>query len=156
MTRLQQPSNQLILNKQRLGMTLIEIFVVITIIALLISLSVPAVQASRERARSLGCSTQLRQIGLALHNYHSAHAVFPMGSSAFTAKSTGLVGGAWGYVAYLLPFLDETPRWRTIDFQSPNCCADILQRQVSGRPDPVSKPLEFTLCPSDPATQRHI
>jgi prepilin-type N-terminal cleavage/methylation domain-containing protein/prepilin-type processing-associated H-X9-DG protein len=135
---------------QARGFTLIEVLVVIAVTAILVALLVPAVQQTRERARSLGCESHLREIGLALHNYHSVHDVFPMGSSAFVSKSTGLSGGAWGYIAYLLPYLGETPRWRTIDFQSPNCCATILQLQTSGQLNPASTPLELTLCPSDP------
>lgn len=129
-----------------------EMLVTLGVIGLLISLTIPAVQAVRERARSATCTSQLKQIGLALHNYHTAHLVFPMGSSAFVPKLTSSAppAGAWGYVSYLLPYLDETPRWRTIRFQSPNCCADIIKQQASGERDPVSQPLTIAICPSDP------
>jgi prepilin-type N-terminal cleavage/methylation domain-containing protein len=134
------------------GFTIVELVVALSVIAMLISLTIPAVQAARERARAATCASNLKQISLALHNYHSNHNVFPMGSSAFVPKSTssGLPAGAWGYVSYLLPHLDETPRWRTIRFQSPNCCAEIIQQQTSGERDPVSQPLTVTVCPSDP------
>ena len=67
--------------RRRRGFTLIELLVVIAIIAVLIALLLPAVQAAREAARRAQCVNNLKQIGLALHNYHSAYDTFPMGSS---------------------------------------------------------------------------
>ena len=65
----------------RRGFTLIELLVVIAIIAVLIALLLPAVQAAREAARRAQCVNNLKQFGLAMHNYHSANDVFPMGAS---------------------------------------------------------------------------
>jgi prepilin-type N-terminal cleavage/methylation domain-containing protein len=79
-------------NEQRLkkGFTLIELLVVIAIIAILIALLLPAVQSAREAARRSTCKNNLKQIGLALHNYHETHGAFPPGSIVtLTNGSTG-------------------------------------------------------------------
>lgn len=103
---------------QRRGFTLIELLVVIAIIAILVALLLPAVQQAREAARRSACQNNMKQIGLALHNYHDAHGVFTPGwivpqialSIGGTVNSTGhrYIGHnpAWGI--YLLPFLEES------------------------------------------------
>jgi prepilin-type N-terminal cleavage/methylation domain-containing protein len=86
------------------GFTLIELLVVIAIIAVLIALLLPAVQAAREAARRAQCASNLRQIGLALQNYHTALGVFPPGRLRGTIDHNGRCFSAY---AYLLPHLDQ-------------------------------------------------
>ena len=101
------------------GFTLIELLVVIAIIAVLIALLLPAVQAAREAARRMQCVNNLKQIGLALHNYHSANDCFPMGSGSgvltyppppYQAKECWAVHGA------ILQFLEQMPLYNAINF----------------------------------------
>ena len=77
------------LGRRRGGFTLIELLVVIAIIAILIALLLPAVQAAREAARRTQCRNNLKQFGLAMHNYHDVHRMFPQGETVFQNLTTG-------------------------------------------------------------------
>ena len=101
----------------RRGFTLIELLVVIAIIAVLIALLLPAVQAAREAARRTQCVNNLKQIGLALHNYHSSNDSFPMGGT-FSQRCPGCNDpwAAWSAHATLLPFVEQTPLYNAINF----------------------------------------
>lgn len=97
----------------RRGFTLIELLVVIAIIAVLVALLLPAVQQAREAARRSSCKNNMKQLGLALHNYHDTHFSFPPGY--LDQDSYGGFGfvdinqGHWAWSASLLPFLDQAP-----------------------------------------------
>jgi len=93
----------------RLGFTLIELLVVIAIIGVLIALLLPAVQQAREAARRSQCLNNLKQIGLALHNYHDAFNVLPPGARrSRDGANTIEAWGSWGIHSMLLPYLDQT------------------------------------------------
>src|SRR4051794_26751682 len=87
----------------RRGFTLIELLVVIAIIAVLIALLLPAVQAAREAGRRVSCVSNMKQIGLALHNYNSVHNVLPPGRI-----NTYVIGNGhcWGAYAQMLPQME--------------------------------------------------
>jgi len=91
---------------QDTGFTLVELLVVIAIIGMLIALLLPAVQAAREAARRMQCSNHLKQLGLAVHNYHDTHDGLPGGGNGPYQNRTGFV--------LLLPFFEETARYGAI------------------------------------------
>ncbi|GIX04747.1 MAG: prepilin-type N-terminal cleavage/methylation domain-containing protein [Planctomycetaceae bacterium] len=126
------------------GFTLIELLVVIGIIAVLIALLLPAVQQAREAARRTQCRNNLKQIGLALHNYESSHRMLPGLYSYGTANS-----GNYSVQAQLLPYMDQATLHHLIDFSVKmqiGCCPGDLDPVIV----PVaSKVLPIFLCPSD-------
>ncbi len=105
----------------RYGFTLIELLVVMAIIAILMSLLLPAVHQVREAARRTKCKNNLKQLGLAFHNYHDAHGTFPPGyvsrnvTRADPATSETGPGFAWG--ALMLPYLDQQGLYNVINFE---------------------------------------
>lgn len=97
------------------GFTLVELLVVIAIIGILVGLLLPAVQAAREAARRMQCSNNLKQLGLALHNYHSAHNKLPY--SAHTqggASGTRQRGVSW--IVRIMPYIEQTSVYNALDF----------------------------------------
>jgi len=105
---------------RRSGFTLIELLVVIAIIAVLIALLLPAVQAAREAARRSQCTNNLKQLGLAMHNYESANGCFPPGgeSTNFTQNppATQFIDGGWGTLARILPYMEGGATYNTLNF----------------------------------------
>jgi prepilin-type N-terminal cleavage/methylation domain-containing protein/prepilin-type processing-associated H-X9-DG protein len=108
------------------GFTLIELLVVIAIIAVLIALLLPAVQAAREAARRVQCVNNMKQLGLAMHNYHSSVESFPMGATVTTPiGGTPRVGwGGWSAHAQLLSYMEQTGIYNSINFSLPNFSGD--------------------------------
>lgn len=119
---------------RRKGFTLIELLVVIAIIAILIALLLPAVQQAREAARRTQCKNNLKQLGLAMHNYLDAHSRLPLCLNS-TSKPISVH-------AYLLPYLDQSPLYSLIDFNTSwNSATNTTA---------CGKVVESFLCPSQP------
>ncbi|MGO9467625.1 MAG: DUF1559 domain-containing protein [Isosphaeraceae bacterium] len=135
------------------GFTLIELLVVIAIIAVLIALLLPAVQSAREAARRSQCINNLKQIGLAMHNYHNVQNVFPMGVSASNNtwnSSNGcsalVTWNGWSVHALLLPYLEASPVYNAINFSfDPLVCNSQNFQNTAFLTN-----IPGFLCPSDP------
>jgi prepilin-type N-terminal cleavage/methylation domain-containing protein/prepilin-type processing-associated H-X9-DG protein len=128
------------------GFTLIELLVAIAIIAVMIALLLPAVQAAREVARRVQCTNNLKQIGIALHGYHDAVGTFPMGYIAggrFVDGATDTATG-WGWAAMILPQLEQGPLFNAANFS--------LSVAAPQNATVIGTPLLAFVCPSDLTT----
>ncbi len=117
--------------RRRSGFTLVELLVVIAIIGVMVGLLLPAVQAAREAARRMQCSNRLKQIGLAMHNYHAAYNQLPTGYYSFPTRDgngpaamridpdTWDAGPGWGWAAQILPFLEQAAVAEAIRYDRP-------------------------------------
>jgi prepilin-type N-terminal cleavage/methylation domain-containing protein len=126
---------------RRRGFTLIELLAVIAIIAILIALLLPAVQQAREAARRTQCKSNLKQIGIALHNYHDAHNSFPPFFISRTGNASRIADADKGanWLVFLLPYVDQAPLYDQWDMNVP-------ANQNDGR----SQNLPIFKCPTDP------
>lgn len=113
------------------GFTLVELLVVIAIIGILVSLLLPAVQAAREASRRMQCGNNLKQMGLAMHNYHATHRQFPPGYLSYpTSNGSGPASAqidsltwdgapGWGWGSMILPFLEQTTTAASLQYTRP-------------------------------------
>lgn len=136
-----QPSAARTIRSAHHGFTLVELLVVITIIGILIAVLLPAVQAAREAARRMQCTNNLKQIALALHNYHAQKETLPYAAPRWAGP-----GGNW--VAMILPFLEQQGLYDQYNFNVPT--NDAANARV------VTTPLAGLICPSDPAGAQPI
>jgi len=137
------------LHARRSAFTLIELLVVIAIIAILIALLLPAVQQAREAARRTQCRNNLKQIGLALHNYHDTYNTFPT-SVTYAYNGGTTASPSWQprnftWIQAILPYIDQAPLYNQINFSLPAYTQTL----------PSTQPLREVmlngyLCPSDP------
>lgn len=138
-----------LIRSRRQAFTLIELLVVIAIIAVLIALLLPAVQQAREAARRTQCRNNLKQFGLALHNYHSSYNCFPFAQETGFSCPGNVNYNEWSAVSQLLPYLDLAPLYNQINFSmgisaDRNCNPDTTN-QVA-----VFTEIPMFRCPSDP------
>jgi prepilin-type N-terminal cleavage/methylation domain-containing protein/prepilin-type processing-associated H-X9-DG protein len=138
------------LPRRKRGFTLIELLVVIAIIAVLIALLLPAVQAAREAARRAQCVNNLKQIGLALHNYHTANDVFPCGAAASYNPVNGsppcIAWMGWSAQALMFGYMEQTALYNAINFS-----LDPIQANSGNYANTtaVYSKVKVFLCPSD-------
>ncbi len=139
------PSHQERYDSSRAGFTLIELLVVIAIIAVLIALLLPAVQAAREAARRMQCSNNLKQIGLAMHNYEGTHGLLP---SARTNSPH-----YWSSLAQIVPFLEGSALYNVINFDHPSAPTSRNNYDQTNS-TAVQFMIATYLCPSDSQSGR--
>ncbi|MFH1267525.1 MAG: DUF1559 domain-containing protein [Planctomycetota bacterium] len=132
---------------RRVGFTLVELLVVIAIIGILIALLLPAVQAAREAARRSQCSNNLKQIGLAIHNYSDSHKTFPSGFITDVPQDpTILERSNWGWGALVLPYVEQAPLHDTLQVGLRSLDVNLLTPAGLAA---LQTPLKAFVCPSD-------
>src|SRR5947209_18173235 len=137
---------------RRRGFTLIELLVVIAIIAVLIALLLPAVQAAREAARRAQCVNNIKQLGLAMANYHSVNDSFPPGGLAAyrTQPSPGVYTTpycSWSCFAFMLPQMEQTGLYNAINFAFGTGQGDSVAGLINATV--IRTRLNTMICPSD-------
>ncbi len=140
------------MKRDRRAFTLIELLVVIAIIAILIALLLPAVQQAREAARRTECKNKMKQIGLALHNYHDTYNVFPMSYSVDGVFTVNGKGRSW--MIGILPYIELANLYATHDQNAPIAPATTNPIPTPYTPNTVvaMTVVPAFLCPSDPSS----
>ena len=141
------------MKRSRRAFTLIELLVVIAIIAILIALLLPAVQQAREAARRTECKNKMKQIGLAIHNYHDTHNTFPMSFTTDGLFTT--VGRGRSWMIGILPFIEQAPLYATLDFSAPlapTATTGALPTPYTPNTVAAMTVMSAFLCPSDPSS----
>ncbi len=163
---------------RRRGFTLIELLVVIAIIAILVAVLLPAVQQAREAARRSSCKNNLKQIALALHNYHDTYRVLPMGSTAYFTQTKAVPRGTivppdvsdgagtgptlgqaeWNWTAFVAPFMELGPQFDTLQVNTQRPLF-VIQNAIAGGTTQqagfhfvLTTPVASFRCPSDADT----
>jgi prepilin-type N-terminal cleavage/methylation domain-containing protein len=130
------------------GFTLVELLVVIAIIGILVALLLPAVQAAREAARRMSCGNNMKQIGLALHNYHSAMRTFPIGARSSGVLTTAATGYGQSWWVGILPYIEQGPayeKWNHVIANSGTSSTNLTHL------DGIA--IDVMRCPSSPLPQ---
>ena len=142
----------------RSGFTLVELLVVIAIIGILIALLLPAVQAAREAARRMQCTNHLKQIGIAIHNYHDTALVTPPGYIYLSSGTeTGGSRPYWGWNAFILPYMEQQSLYNSLGIRSrtlqtvcrANAIAGTKNRLTADDKLLVQTKISSLRCPSD-------
>jgi prepilin-type N-terminal cleavage/methylation domain-containing protein len=141
--------------KRRHAFTLIELLVVIAIIAVLIGLLLPAVQRVREAANRIKCVNNLKQLGLAIHNYHDSYHAFPPGGTVSYSNVTGKGKAGLSMYAYVLPYIEQDNLYREvrdiIGWSTPDRNPGPTPMALVPTPAFQTSPLRVALCPSGAA-----
>ncbi|MCA9127603.1 MAG: DUF1559 domain-containing protein [Planctomycetales bacterium] len=148
--------------RSRTGFTLIELLVVIAVIGVLVGLLLPAVQAAREAARRMQCANNMKQLGLAVLNYESAHKAFPLTTTGPSRSTPQLGSGFASWLAMILPQIEQTPLYNAIDFNQAladdkafSSSSDYTHVTISSAhplANVAATIVPTYLCPSDAAT----
>ncbi len=137
--------------KPRRGFTLIELLVVIAIIAILVALLLPAVQQAREAARRAECKSKLKQLGIALHNYHDVSSCLPSNGGCYLRPgASSRCWQSWSGLAMVLPFMDQANLYESLDFGINPRTGHHTNQPNSNRFKVSANLIPGLLCPSDP------
>ncbi|NQV26619.1 MAG: DUF1559 domain-containing protein [Rhodopirellula sp.] len=148
--------------RRALGFTLIELLVVIAIIAILVALLLPAVQQAREAARRSQCKANLKNVGVAMHNYHDTASVLPIfkpwggpnGNDCPKGSTSWENVGGYSWRVMILPYVDEAAAYSTIDFENDHVQASCSKNSPISWDQINRKIMPVYVCPSDETDPR--